>query len=106
MTLCRLLLTRRRWLLPPPAAASTALRSLYRFPCAAHRPRVRRRAPAAMGTREPSAVSLEKFVLNSLSSIAQETSGRGQAQREVRDGAIKLLGEASQQLRGRSSVEH
>ena len=42
--------------------------------------------------RDPSAVSLEKFVLNSLSSIAQETSGRGHAQKDVREAAIKLLG--------------
>jgi hypothetical protein len=43
--------------------------------------------------RDPSAVSLEKFVLNSLSTIAQETTGRGQAQKDVREAAIKLLGE-------------
>lgn len=45
--------------------------------------------------REPSAVSLEKFVLNSLSTIAQETTGRGQAQKDVREAAIKLLGKAA-----------
>lgn len=32
------------------------------------------------------------LVLNSLSAIAQETSGRGQAQKDVREAAIKLLG--------------
>ncbi len=45
--------------------------------------------------RDPSAVSLETFVLHSLSSIAQETSGRAQAQKDVREAAIKLLGMAS-----------
>ncbi|KAL4853786.1 Brefeldin A-inhibited guanine nucleotide-exchange protein 3 [Chlorella vulgaris] len=48
--------------------------------------------PGAM-QRDPSAVSLETFVLHSLSSIAQETSGRAQAQKDVREAAIKLLEE-------------
>ena len=42
--------------------------------------------------REPSAVSLEVFVLQQLSLIAQETSGRGQGQKDVREAALKLLG--------------
>lgn len=46
-----------------------------------------------MERREPALVSLEVFILNQLSSIAQETSGRAQAQRDVRDAALKLLGE-------------
>lgn len=52
---------------------------------------------AAMA-RDPSAVSLETFVLHSLSAIAQECSGRAPAQREVRQAAIKLLGKLVQRV--------
>jgi len=45
-----------------------------------------------MERREPALVSLEVFILNQLSSIAQETSGRAQAQKDVREAALKLLG--------------
>lgn len=50
--------------------------------------------PAGMAQprRDASAVSLEVFVLNQLSTLAQETSGRGQANKDVREAALKLLG--------------
>lgn len=47
---------------------------------------------AAAPRRDASAVSLEVFVLNQLSTLAQETSGRGQAAKDVREAAVKLLG--------------
>jgi hypothetical protein len=50
-------------------------------------------AAAPTERREPALVSLEVFILNQLSSIAQETSGRAHAQRDVRDAALKLLEE-------------
>lgn len=58
-----------------------------------------------MERREPALVSLEVFILNQLSSIAQETSGRAQAQRDVRDAALKLLGEHCRHRR-LASVRH
>ena len=51
--------------------------------------------------REPSAVSLEVFVLQHLSLIAQETNGRSQGQTDVREAAWKLLGAISQGGAGR-----
>lgn len=45
-----------------------------------------------MTDRSASAVSLEVFVLNQLSTIAQELSSRG-AQKAVRDDTLRLLGE-------------
>lgn len=51
----------------------------------------------AMSTRDPAAVSLEVFVLQQLSLLAQECTGRGQAQKDVRDAALKLLGEWGRQ---------
>lgn len=46
--------------------------------------------------REPALVSLEVFILRQLSTIAQETSGRAQAQKDVRAAALRLLGEHAQ----------
>lgn len=46
--------------------------------------------------REPALVSLEVFILRQLSTIAQETSGRAQAHKDVRAAALKLLGEHAQ----------
>ena len=51
--------------------------------------------------RELSVVSLEVFVLQQLSLIAQETNGRSQGQTDVREAALKLLGAISQGGAGR-----